>query len=247
METDAIEAWLRRRQARRSLAHGGIACSLLLLSVPALILTYLGLCAAYAMTMSSLASSFGVPAGAIDHSRIASLVILVLCFPCYLRANHEDLHDLSVSTGTASNKVVHVHGDVPGVGGLHGSAVNPLAPDTARSLVKLITSLLFIAPALCLHGLNQLAKAIRVRSLGYAGAARVIRFLAAHPRRVLYGEIAQGVPAIDPTRTFPELARVDGVVVLASAPTGLSLNDELRAELAGLRSAHGHEQTKGVG
>lgn len=66
--------------------------------------------------------------------------------------------------------------------------------------------------------------------MNFADTARVIAFLAP-PQRVPYSEIIQEVPGIDPTRTFPDLAKVDGIVVLTSEPAGLSLNDQLRSEL----------------
>lgn len=231
MAEGRIECWLRARQKRKSHVHGVTGIVMLVLSLPALVLTYIGISVAYEMTVSSLKNTFclPIPSSALEYTGIASLVILALCFPCYLTANHEDLQDLKVSTGTASDEVMHVH-----FGTTCGSTINPLAPNTIRSFIKLITSVLLVAPALFLNGCSLLAKARHVRTLGFADAARVLGVLANHYHRVSYGEIMEAVPGIDPTRTFPELARVEGVVVLSSEPPGLSVNDELRAQLQAL-------------
>jgi hypothetical protein len=230
-ETNKIEGWLRGEQARRSWRHlaGGIA--LLVLSIPAIIVTFVACGFLYGAIVVPLISMLGVPDSAIDYTPVGAVVILMLCFVGYRKSNKDTLADLSFSTGTATDTVVHISGYVPTVGVVAGSNVNPLAPDSMRSMAKMVTSVLFMAPALSLNAVNQLVKAYRARAIGIPNAAQVIRFLATRAHRVAYTEIAESVPDIDLIRTFRDLTRVEGVLVLVTTPPGLSLNDRLRGKL----------------
>jgi hypothetical protein len=230
-DTTKMEEWLRREQARRSWKHlaGGIA--LLILSIPAIIATYLVCCAVYAMGIAPLLGTFAGLNDPLGYTPVGAAVMLLLCFVGYRKANKDTLGDLSFSTGTATDTVVHVRAYVPGAGMIAGSNVNPLAPSSIRSVTKMLTGVLLIAPALGLNALNQFAKARRARAIVFPDAARVIQFLATRPHRVAYTEIAESVPGINPIRTFQDLGRVDGVLSLVTTPPGLSLNDRLRGKL----------------
>jgi len=231
MDTEKIVSWLVAKQGRKSRAHlvGGIG--LLILSVPALVITYGVCCGLYGVIIASLASCLGILEGALVYTPVAGVVILILCFTAYRKANRDTLGDLSFSTGTASDKVVHIQAYVPGVGRIAGSTVNPLAPNSIHSMAKIVTTVLLIAPALSLNAINKLVKAWRVRTIAFADAARVIAFLDTRPHRVTYSQIMEAVPGIDPSRTFRDLGRVEGVLTLVTTRVGLSLNDRLRSEL----------------
>lgn len=224
-----IEGFLRRRQNRRSLRHLGFGLLILALAIPVSILYFLFICVAYQMVAGGAAG---------EYTLWASLAIFLLTFSHYLKTRDKDaLADISYSTGTTSDKVVHLQLCLTGHGAIAGSTVNPLAPNTIHGMAKLVASIFCIVPVLTFAAFGQLSQVLRVRRMAFADAARVLAFLATRPQRVPYGAIVQEVPGLDPPRAFADLAKIDGVLFLTTTPAGLSLTDRLRAELAHLRSA----------
>lgn len=94
------------------------------------------------------------------HSAVGWL-ILPLLFWGNARTSREYLSNYSVSVGTSPDTVVNFY--VPGIG--MTSNVNPLAPDTIHTGVKMITDCLFCGPRVVVSAIKTLGKAKRIRHL----------------------------------------------------------------------------------
>jgi hypothetical protein len=157
----------------------------------------------------------------------AGLVIIPTLFWGNARTSREYLTEYSVSVGTTSDTVVDFY--LPGIG--MASNVNPLAPDTIHTGVKMITDCLYCGPRVVMSGVKTLGKANRIRRLDVDACGAVIAALLATNRKLAFQEIVNKVGGIDPTRVFPQLRDIDGVVFLHAEPAGLTLSRELRQEL----------------
>lgn len=160
-------------------------------------------------------------------------LILVLLFIGNARTDRSYLESYSFTTGTTSNKIVTI--DVPGVGA--GSNVNPLAPDTAHSYVKMIVSLLYTGPRTLTAAYRLCARALRMRALDIEACAAVIAFLKTKDARVEFKEACQSIPkGKNVSEVLEQLREFDGIMFLTSSePAGLSLTSEFRKELRGAR------------
>ncbi len=157
----------------------------------------------------------------------SACAFVVLLFLGNATTDRAYLEEYSVTTGTHSDKVVTFL--LPGVGMV--SNINPLAPDTLHTGVKMITSFLYIGPRLVTAGLRVCVQACRFALLDRAGCASVIAFLFKRRERATFAEIVDGVPEIDPARIFPHIGLIDGVLVIRAKPVGLALSTRLTDEL----------------
>ena len=132
MTSDFVIPWLRKKvlgQAVWSLL-GGVALSLL--GIVIVVVTFCVLCGVSGFILRWLVHD--------DRVYLAiSAVVVVLLFIGNARADRKYLNEFSVTTGTFSDEVVTVY--LPGLGLV--SNVNPLAPDTAHTFVKIITNILY--------------------------------------------------------------------------------------------------------
>ncbi|MEE9297342.1 MAG: hypothetical protein V3W34_20580 [Phycisphaerae bacterium] len=154
--------------------------------------------------------------------------VVILLFLGNARTDREYLEEYSVSTGTFSDEVVTFY--VPGIG--MASNINPLAPDTMHTGVKLITSCLYTGPRMVTAALRMFHTAGRLAFLDRTGCAAVIAFLYARRGRATYADIMRGVPTLNPVKIFPQMSSIDGVLVLSNEPAGLALSSRLSDELA---------------
>lgn len=155
-------------------------------------------------------------------------VIVVLLFVGNFRTDRRYLEQYSVSTGTFSDKVVTFY--LPGIGMV--SNINPLAPDTMHTVVKLITTCLYTGPRMVVRALRMLQQAARLVFLDRTGCADVIAFLYAHGGRASYAEIVGQTHELNPVKIFPQMSSIDGVLVLRNEPAGLALSTQLTDELS---------------
>jgi len=118
---------------------------------------------------------------------------------------------------------------LPGVG--LASNVNPLAPDTMHTGVKMITDCLYCGPRVVVSGIKTLRKAARLRRLDVQACGRVIARLLAANRKLSFQEIVADADGINPAQVFPQLHDVEGVLLLRAKPPGLTLTQELRQEV----------------
>jgi hypothetical protein len=215
-----VIAWLRKKRSMQGLlrAIGGLA--LLVLGAAITFITF---------WLIYLVIWFPLHWFQVGHNTlllIAGLLTLLL-FVGNARTDREYLREYSFTTGTFTDKIVTLY--VPGVG--MASNINPLAPDTMHSGVKMITSALYTGPRAVTAALRMLRTAYRLGTLDIKGCAAVIAFLHKHPGRAAYKEIAESLTGLDPVKTFPQLSNIDGVLFLEKDPAGLALTSELTAEL----------------
>jgi len=158
--------------------------------------------------------------------------LMVALFFGNLTTAREYLESYSFTTGTASDKVVTFY--VPQVGVV--SNINPLAPDSAHSYLKMFVSILYTGPRLLMGAVHNLRRAKRLATLDTEGCGEILSFLLEREKRVPLPEIAAAFPGRSLEALFPQLAEVSGVLFLKSEPPGLSLSTDLRREI--LSSVH---------
>ena len=217
----AVAAWLEQKLRSARAAHRLGAAGLLAVAAVVLLVTF-------ALVYAALWLAFGWRTGSDEVVLWVSLVVLVLLFIGNATADRRELETLSVSAGTFHDRPVHI--DIPLLGG--GSTVNPLAPDSARSFVKLIASLLCTGPRLAAAAFGALSKVRRLGAVDVESCAGVLAFLAARDGRVPFAEVVPAVPrGHDVAAVLTQLQEIDGVMLLKSEPPGLSLESGLRTEL----------------
>jgi len=122
---------------------------------------------------------------------------------------------------------------VPTVG--MASTINPLAPDSAHSFVKVITIFLYTGPRLVTGAVRMCGRARRFRRMDLAGEAAVLELLYRKDKRVPFEEIASVVPPGHYVGLIvQQLRELDAVLFLKSAPPGLALTSDFRQEMRGL-------------
>jgi hypothetical protein len=157
-----------------------------------------------------------------------SAIVIVLLFIGNATTDRAYLESYSFTTGTSYDKPVSIHVSRVGL----GSTINPLAPDSAHSYVKIVTTLLFSGPRLITAAWRLFARSLRLRAIDAEGCAAVLAFLAARDQRAPFQDIVPVIPKGHDLRViFQQLRDVDGVLFLKSEPAGLSLTSELRDEL----------------
>jgi len=221
MDQYAIESVLKRRLRRNASLELGLAL-------------IWGLCAAFFLFMTYWLIYAALLIGfrwLIPHSHDTRLILsglgLLILFIGNVTTSREYLESLSFTTGTASKEVVTIY--IPGVGA--GSNVNPLAPDSIHSNVKLITTGLFCGPRLAVGTLRHLRRAARVLGMATKEPAAVVHLLLVRDERVSFHDLCRGLPDLSPAKVLADVCEIDGVLVLTSEPPGLKLSGELRDEL----------------
>jgi hypothetical protein len=217
---EGIVAWLAKKRLTCILLRGLGAVALLGIGIVALFITFWSAYGVCWFTMRSFGLSSSIYA-------IISAVFLLLLFVGNARTDREYLEEISVTTGTVSDEVVTLY--VPGVG--FASNINPLAPDTLHSGVKMITTLLYSGPRAVVAALRLFRKAYRLLRLDVRRGGAVIAFLYAHPGRVPFDDLLRHLPGLNFLRVLPPLRDVDAVNFLGGDPAGLMLNSQSRAEL----------------
>lgn len=221
MNYEVIKVWLSRRVRVQS-AQNILAGFLTLLGGIAILAATWGLC--YLVSIVAFGSWIGHRHW--FHS-VIGLVIVPLLFIGNARTSREYLSEYSVTTGTASGAVVNFY--LPGIG--LGSTVNPLAPDTMHTGVKMITDCLYVGPRTVTAAIRLVRKGVGLRRIDVDGCAAVIAVLLATGRKLSFQEIAESIEGLNPVRVFPQLGQIDGVVFLNAQPAGLTLASDLRQEL----------------
>jgi len=221
MDYEATIRWLSRRVRVLSAQHmlGGL---LTLLGGAALLAATWGL--SYVVSFFALGSWIGHQHW--FHS-VLGLIVIPILFIGNARTSREYLSEYSVTTGTASGEVVNFY--LPGVGMV--SNINPLAPETLHTGVKMITDCLCVGPRVVTAAVRLFRKGLRLRAIDVEGCAAVIAVLQAVGRKMSFQEIVNAVEGLNPAIVFPQLHEIDGVLFLKAEPAGLSLSSELKTEL----------------
>jgi hypothetical protein len=159
---------------------------------------------------------------------VLGLVMIPALFWGNARTSREYLSEYSVTTGPASDQVVNFY--LPGVG--LGSNVNPLAPNTLHSGIKIITDCLYSGPRIVRFGLRTMARASRLRRIDEGNCGAVLTLLMFAGRKMVFQEISDALgEGFDPAWVFPQMADVEGVLFLKAEPAGLTLTPEMREEI----------------
>lgn len=221
MTTHPVRDWLFRWVARERATALGAAAAALAGGALAYLFT---LALTYGAVWFILSVLFS---GSSTLSLGLSIGLMVVLFFGELTTSREYLESYSFSSGTASDQIVSFH--VPQVGMV--SNINPLAPDSAHTFVKMITSLLFTAPRLVMAGVRRIRRANRLKGLEIDGCAAVLSLLLERGQRVSLTDIAAALPELPMETVFPQLGLVEGVLFLKAGQPGLSLSSDLRSAI----------------
>ena len=157
---------------------------------------------------------------------VATWVVVVLLFVGNARTEREYLEDLKFETGDRVMVTV-------AVARFTGSpwAMALLGPQTARSFVKVLVTLLYIAPRLLSLAFRMGRRAARLRQLDVDGCSRVLAMLLRRDGRVPFRTIFAKHPDLEPRRIIPQLREIAGIVFLPSDPAGLTVTPSLTDEI----------------
>ncbi|HWI56935.1 MAG TPA: hypothetical protein VNZ22_06900 [Bacillota bacterium] len=221
MEPNRINDWLRAWAQKQALLNlvGGVGT--LLAGIGILIATW---ALVYAVCLFALGPWLGYRHWA--HS-VAGWVFIPALFWGNARTSREYLSDYSVTVGTTSETVVSFY--LPGVG--MGSTINPLAPNTMHSGVKIITDCLYAGPRIVMAAFAVFRKSGRLRQLDVEGCGAVLTVLLLAGRKTSFQEIVQQIEWLNPPQVFSQLGDIEGVIFLRAEPAGLTLSQELRETL----------------
>ncbi|MCX8156928.1 MAG: hypothetical protein N3J91_10870 [Verrucomicrobiae bacterium] len=161
--------------------------------------------------------------------RLLSLAVVVGLFVLHARTNMDELMELKVATRDG-NPPFSIKW--PAVGLLHN--VQLFAPETLRSLIRLIAAFWLLSPQLLWAGLQDIRRAQRLRQLDIPACATVISMMLGKNKKVSFEEILAAYPHLDVCGVAAQLLELDGVVPLREDPPGLTLTPDLRQDfLAG--------------
>jgi hypothetical protein len=154
--------------------------------------------------------------------------IVILLFHGFLTTDRSDRTEYSFTTGTAHDEPVTVY--VPGAG--LGSTINPLAPDSAHSYVKMIVSVLYTGPKMCAGLIGYLVQLYNWITLDREGVAKALSYLSSRNERTPVNELLSVLPAgHNPSTILRHLMNMDGVLFLKKEGPALRLTSSLRDEL----------------
>lgn len=224
MDHALIVAWLTKWVRKQVMLNwlGGFA---VLFAGVALLAATWGLC--YVISLCAMGPWLGYPHWV--HPIIGCVVIPVL-FWGNARTPREYLSEYDVTRTTVSDTIIS--SQIPRAPTV--SAVNPFAPNTMHTGVKMLTDCLYVGPRVVLAAFDMFTKAIRLRHMDLEGCGAVLCVLAKARHKTSFQEIADWIEGLNPVIVFPQVQEIEGVVLLQSDPAGLSLTQELREELLGI-------------
>ncbi|MEW6305143.1 MAG: J domain-containing protein [Verrucomicrobiota bacterium] len=112
--------------------------------------------------------------------------------------------------------------------------------DFIPAVARLLGGVVLVGPRLTSASLQFLHTIAAWQRLDVGLCAQVLDLLLARPRRVPLEELIRTIPGFDAVKTVAQLRMITGVVFLPSPPAGISLTNDLRAEL-GVRTRRAEE------
>lgn len=106
----------------------------------------------------------------------------------------------------------------------------------ARSFVKMLTTLLFTGPRAVEQSFRLIKRAVVLGKIDRPNVAKLIARGFRAEERVAFSALEELLPAPELVRLIPQLAQIDGVVLLPSDPPGFTLSPALMEELREFRS-----------
>jgi len=168
-------------------------------------------------------------------------IVLLLLFVGNATADRRALETYSFTTGTRHGKPVTLI--VPFVG--IGSTVNPLAPDSIHSQIKVVATVACSGPRLAAAAMRSFARALRLSRIDIEACAEILKALAAVDGPVVFADLARVVPGgQDTAAVLTQVQHIEGVRFVTSEPAGLSLYSELRKEMQKLGGRSGAGKRK---
>ena len=155
---------------------------------------------------------------------IAGGVMLAL-FVSSLGMRPDYLRGLRFTTGTATDVIVSDHRG--------RSNINPLAPDSARSFVKLVSAAAAGGPQWVCRGIGSARRLLQMLRVDREICLEALVLLAVDPDRVSCEALVEKMHG-SAGAAMEQILLLPGVVMFDSEPRGLTLTHELRMELRDL-------------
>ena len=220
VELATVLAWLthkvRKQVAANLLGAVGAAFSSVLV---------LGISFAIVYLILLVAFRWAIPLQANQTRLWVCLGVLGFLFIANAVTNREELGEYSVSTFDNRPPVTFY---LPSTGLV--SNVNFMAPDTLRTLARMLIDIGCSGPRLAVLSFTCLQKAGQLKRLNLDGCAGVLTVLLNFGRKASFQSIYEACNWIDPVTVFSQVLLIDGVILLPSEPAGLSLTDEFRKQ-----------------
>lgn len=102
---------------------------------------------------------------------------------------------------------------------------------TGEVFTHVLSDIMLIGPRLVYFTISLCGRAVRLCRLDYTRCAQILEALVRKGRRLSFAELEQIVPDANRFHVFEQLRDIEGVVFLLSEPAGISLVQDLRAEL----------------
>jgi hypothetical protein len=207
-----IADWLATRSRRDAIIYAGATGLLALCGVFALAATYI-------FTYLVL---WGLVCGFVPRVLLhpLSLAVVVSLFFLQRRFDGSDFEPVHVDAGTRGELTLRLsrltgsswlmYLDKP------GGDLNPL--------LRMVTNLLFLGPRLFRVSWRMWTVTRRLRAMDTSTIAAALDALMQAGGRIAIGEVVQDFPHHDPQQLIENLTTVDGVILLASDPPGLTLS-----------------------
>jgi hypothetical protein len=162
----------------------------------------------------------------------AAGVIVILLFVGNATTAREYLDRIELDLGPRHRPLVMALA----IGSGHGWALAFAGPKTARSSVKMFTTLLYTGPRMLTAAVMEARRALRLREVDEPGCAKVLGTLLSAQRRVSFEELVEKHPSLPLEQIIPQLSDFEGVVFLRSEPAGMTLAPLLVEEIIAWRT-----------
>ena len=174
-------------------------------------------------------------AWSVDFIGRTSFIVATASIPCLFLGNlfvqNDDLTPGKncVTTGTMNDEIVS--------DGMGHSNINPIAPNTVITIVKVLLDFLFVGPRLVFWSFRLAARSLQLCKLDIPRCATAITLLYNSAHRLAHEDIMQATEIPRYARLLQELKLLDAVHLLESQPQGLVLSSALRETL---KTHHNH-------
>jgi hypothetical protein len=207
----SIADWLAGRMQRDAIIYAGATVLLALCGVFALMATYIF------VFLVLMGVSCGVSRWLLN---LPAIAMMIGVFALQRRLDGDDLEPVKVDGGqrgeitlrlsrlTGSSWLMYL--DKP------GGDLNPM--------IRFVSNCLFLAPRLFRVSWRMWSMVQRMRTMDTATVAAALDALMQAGGRIAIGDVIQDFPNHDPQRLIAGMTAVDGVILLASDPPGLTLS-----------------------
>lgn len=219
MSSRKLAKWLDRKiDSQRKLCWLGAAVSLLIGAV----VLYVTFWVAYGVIWFA-STPFGDLSSTVLTASAATFIVLL--FIGNATTDREYLNQLEVSLDPTRGLKVFV----ARMTGNH-FMLGFLDPETARSFIKVLTTLLYTGPRAIGQSWRLVDRARQLAGIPRETAAGVMALLLKKEARVPFADLLQTFDERDLLQLLPRMTLIDGVIVLTTPPPGLTLAPSLADE-----------------